>query len=253
MASSERFGYEWNKYKKITKKYELQFLKWVFPLKKEDFKEKSILDCGCGMGRNSFWPLKYGAKEVVAFDLDSRTLKAAKNTLRHFPNAKIMKGSIYDIPFENHFDIVFSIGVIHHLKDPRKAIEQMIKATKRKGEVLIWVYGYESNEWIVRYVNPIRKITSKLPVRVVDVLSLGCSFPLFLWVKLFPQKHAYLRQLSKFKFWHIHSIVLDQLIPTIANYWTHDQALHLLKDKGLSNVKAFHVNNNSWSVIGTKD
>ena len=54
LGSQERFGYEWNKFNKIVPKYELQFLKWVFPLKKEDFKDKKILDAGCGIGRNSY-------------------------------------------------------------------------------------------------------------------------------------------------------------------------------------------------------
>ena len=74
------------------------------------------------------------------------------------------------------------------------------------GLVLIWVYGYENNEWIVKYVSPIReKITRKIPVSVLHLLSYFLSVPLYLFVRMLPQKKAYLMQLSGFRFSHIHS------------------------------------------------
>jgi len=116
MSSAERFGYEWNKFNKIIPEYEIQFLKWVYPLKKDDFKDKIILDAGCGTGRNSYWPLLYGAKKVVAFDFDKRIVDVAKKNLSQFENAEAVYQSIYDIAYENEFDIVFSIGVVQFLE-----------------------------------------------------------------------------------------------------------------------------------------
>ena len=75
MGSTERFSFEWKKYPLIIPEYEMQFLRWVYPLKPEDFMGKKVLDAGCGTGRNSFWPLIYGAKEVVAFDYDKEIVK----------------------------------------------------------------------------------------------------------------------------------------------------------------------------------
>lgn len=252
-GSSDRFGYEWDKYDGITPDYEEQFLKWVRPLKSKDFSKKTVLDAGCGIGRNSYWPLRYGAKQIVAFDYDERTVESAKKNLKEFKNAKVGFGNIYEIPYENEFDIVFSIGVIHHLEHPEKAISQMIKAAKRGGKVLMWVYGYESNEWVVRYINPIRKITSKLPVFMTHYLTYLFSVPLYFYVKVFPQKHKYFRQISKFKFWHVHSIIFDQLIPKIANYWKKEEVLNLFKNKGLKDINIEHVNSLSWTIMGTKE
>src|SRR3989344_134633 len=229
-GSTSRFGYEWNKYAKIIPEYELQFLKWVFPLTKKDFKGKKVLDVGCGIGRNSFWPLMYGAKEVVALDYDSRTVEVARRNLLGYKNARVIYNSVYNINFDEEFDISFSIGVIHHLESPEEAVKKMIKATKKNGKVLLWVYGYEGNEPIVKYVNPIRKITSRLPVFITYLLSYFFSTPIYFYVKLIPQKTAYFKQLSSFKFWHIHSIVFDQLLPQIANYWKKEEALALLND-----------------------
>src|SRR3989338_2220717 len=251
-GSADRFGYEWDTYQKIIPEYEMQFLKWVFTLQKKDFKGKKVLDGGCGIGRNSYWSLKYGAKEAYSFDYDIRTVNVAKSNLREFKNAKVEFGSIYEIPYKNHFDISYSIGVIHHLAEPRKAVSELVKATKKGGKVLIWVYGYEGNEWIVRYVNPIRKITSKLPLFFLHYLAYLFSIPLYAYVRLFNPKHPYFKQLAGFKFWNTHSIVFDQLIPKIANYWKKEESLSLFDNQGLINIQAERVNGNSWSVSGVK-
>lgn len=139
-------------------------MRWITPLNKNDFAGKRILDCGCGIGRNAYWALKYGAKEVVAFDYDRRTVSVCKKNLSEFNNAHVYYDSIYKIKYEEYFDIVFSIGVIHHLENPHLAVQNMVKAAKKGGTVLIWVYGYEGNEGIVKYVNPVRRFFSKFPV-----------------------------------------------------------------------------------------
>jgi len=253
MTSENRFNFEWSKYKELDPSYEEQFLGWVNPLEPEDFKDQTVLDAGCGMGRNSFWPLKYGAKKVVVFDNAEGTLQSARQTLASYSNIEALKMSIYDIPWQNEFDIAFSIGVIHHLKDPQLAIKKMVQAVKPNGLVLIWVYGYERNEWIVRLVSPVRKyFTSKLPPFILDKLVYFVSTPLYLFVKIFLVKNEYLKQLKTFNFRHVHSIVLDQLLPEIANYWKKEEVLSLMNKVNLKNVQIRHHNNNSWTAWGSK-
>ena len=172
MASEDRFGYEWNKYKKILPNYELQFINWISPLTKKEFYNKNVLDAGCGMGRNSYWVALYGAKKVIGFDYNMLSINVAKENLKIFNNVEILYDSIYKINYKEEFDIVFSIGVIHHLQYPSEAIKKLIQATRSGGRILIWVYSYEGNEWITKYINPIRKnITSKLPVQIVHYIS----------------------------------------------------------------------------------
>jgi len=253
MSSENRFNFEWSKYKELDPSYEKQFLGWVFPLKPEDFKGKKILDAGCGMGRNSFWPLKYGAGSVVAFDNAEGTLDSTRRILDGYSNVEVLKLSIYDISWENEFDIAFSIGVIHHLKDPKLAVSKLVQTTKPGGTVLIWVYGYEGNEWIVRLVSPVRKyFTSKLPPFILDKLTYFMSIPLYLFVKIFSVKNEYLKQLKTFNFKHIHSIVFDQLLPEIANYWKKEEVLSLMSGTNLKNIQIRHHNGNSWTAWGNK-
>lgn len=255
MASEKRFGYEWHKYNQLDSNYEMQFRKWIGLLKPGDFKDKKVLDAGCGMGRNSYWALKYGAKQLLAFDYDQRSVAAAKKNLSCFNNCQIEFRNIYELPWQNEFDIAFSIGVIHHLENPYLAVNNLIKSVRPGGTILIWVYGYQGNQWIVRLVNPVRKnITSKLPVGLVHFLSHFASLPLWLWVKTFKGPGPYLNQLSKFKFWHTHSIVFDQLIPKVANYWRKEEAYQLFDNfrKDLKEINIYPVNNNSWTVLAKK-
>lgn len=252
MGSTERFSFEWKKYPLIIPEYEMQFLRWVYPLKPKDFKGKRVLDAGCGTGRNSFWLLIYGAKEVIAFDYDREIVKVAKKNLSKFKNVRIMYKSIYDINYDKKFDIVFSIGVIHHLENPSLAIKNLIKATKKNGIVLIWVYGHEWNRLVILIINLVRFFTSKLPLEIDNIITYIISIPLFIYIKLFKQQNLYLKQLSKFRFRHIHSIVFDQLIPKISHYWKKEEALALFKSKRLTNIRIYPVNNNSWTILGKK-
>ena len=105
MSSYNRFGYEWSKYSRIIPLYEHQFLGWIQPLTPADFKGLRVLDGGCGIGRNSLWSAKYGASQVVAFDVDPRSVGVARNNLAPYANAKVEEHSLYDIPYENEFDL----------------------------------------------------------------------------------------------------------------------------------------------------
>lgn len=252
MGSSDRFSYEWVRYCQIIPEYEAQFLKWVTPLRPQDFKGRTVLDAGCGIGRNSFWPLKYGAGKVVAFDIDKNTVSVARKNLLSFKNAEIRLQSIYDIDWSQRFDITFCIGVLHHLENPKKAIDNLIKATKKGGKVVCWVYGFHGNEWVVKCINPIRFFTSRIPPGITNIVAYLFSIPLFIFLKTFPQHKSYLMQLKNFHFWHIHSIVLDQLLPKIANYWTKKEVKKLFSNPNFKSVKIYPVHAMSWSVIGIK-
>src|SRR5262245_32245393 len=170
-GSPERFGYNWNIYAKVRPDHQVQFLRWTAPLTPDDWRGLSFLDVGCGMGRNSFWPLRFGAGRGVAVDVDERSLRRARATLRDFPGAEVRRISAYELPFRDEFDLCFSIGVIHHLSNPVLALRKMVQAAKPGGRVLIWVYGRENNEWIVRFIDPLRKaVLSRLPMGLLHHL-----------------------------------------------------------------------------------
>jgi SAM-dependent methyltransferase len=253
LGSPDRFGYEWNEYSELRPEYEEQFRRWTVLLSEADWANKRFLDVGCGMGRNSHWPMTYGAGGGVAVDIDDRSLSAARRTLERWPTVEVRKMSAYEIAFDATFDIVFSIGVIHHLAEPERALRRMTAAAKPGGRVMIWVYGYENNEWIVRYFNPLRHVMfSRLPIRVTHALSTILTGILWLLLRLGFGRIEYLRLIRGFTFRHLRSIVFDQMLPRIAHYWRRDQVEDLMRMGGLTDIRVMAVNNMSWSAIGSR-
>lgn len=255
MSWGSRFGFEWKKYNKIEpyyKEYKSQFLNWIYPLTPDFFKGKKVLDAGCGMGRNSYWCLEWGAREVTAFDIDERSVDAARENLKNFKNATIVLADICDMPWTLEFDFVFSIGVIHHLKEPLKAIAQIKNALKEGGKLLIWVYGLEGFETYVKILNFFRKnVTSKIEPKLLHKLTYFLSLPLYVYIKIFNHTKPYFNQLKQYRFSHIHSILFDQFIPEISNYYTRDEAFNLLH--GFRDVEVIKPpNENGWIVTGIK-
>ena len=252
-GSPDRFGHSWNIFNEILPIHEEQFLRWTTGFDKSFWKDKSILDVGCGIGRNSYWPLSYGAKSCLSIDIDDRTLEAARTNLQQFETAHIDKRSAYDISESNKFDIVFSIGVIHHLDNPDLAIKEMTKALKPGGKLLVWLYGHENNEILIRYFNPLRKLLfSKMPLKLVYALSFIATASLWSLLKLGIGKTEYMQLIRSFSFRHLRAIIYDHMIPEIAQYYTKEQAIHLLERANLQNIEINWVNEMSWSVIGEK-
>jgi SAM-dependent methyltransferase len=252
-GSPDRFGYEWNAYAEILPEYEEQFRRWTVHLAPEDWRGKSFLDVGCGMGRNSFWPMRYGARGGCAVDIDERSLAQARRNLAAFPTVEVLRASAYDLPFSEHFDIAFSIGVIHHLERPELAVQRMVRAVKPGGKVLIWVYGREGNRWLVSVLDPLRRgLFRRLPVGWVHHLSLYPAALVWVLLRLGPRPSAYFRLLAGFGFGHLRSIVFDQMLPRIAHYWPKQAVVELMHRAGLEDVRVAAVNEMSWSAIGTR-
>lgn len=252
-GSPERFGYEWGAYSELLPIYEEQFRRWTPHLSRADWAGKTFLDVGCGMGRNSHWPMLYGAAGGVAADLDERSLAAARHALGRFPAAEVVRASAYDLPYRDRFDIVFSIGVVHHLEDPARALSRMAQAARPGGQVAVWVYGAENNRWLTAGLNPLRRaLFSRLPVGLVHHLSLYPAGLLWLLLRLGVRPISYFRLIAKFGFPHLRSIVFDQMLPRIARYWTGAEVEALMRGAGLRDVRLEWVNEMSWAAIGVK-
>ena len=252
-GSPDRFGYEWDAYAGMLPEYEEQFRRWTVHLAPQDWWGRSFLDVGCGMGRNSFWVMSYGAREGVAVDIDERSLDAARRNLAGFPGVEVMRASAYDLPFADRFDIAFSIGVIHHLEDPGRAMQSMVGAVKPGGRVLIWVYGRDGTHWVISLLNPLRRaLFSRLPIGIVHHLSLYPAVVLWLALRFGLRPIEYFRLLARFRFGHLRAIVFDQMLPRIAHYWLREKVAALMAEAGLKDVRIASVNGMSWSAIGTR-
>jgi SAM-dependent methyltransferase len=252
-GSSDRFGYEWATYANILPEHEEQFRHWLPFFSPDDWRGKRFIDVGCGIGRNSFWPMIYGAMGGAAVDVDDRTLAAARANLQPYPGIEVSKCSAYELPWRDEFDIAFSIGVIHHLEFPERALEAMVRATKPGGHIAVWVYGRENNGWLLSMLDPTRKLLfSWLPVSWVHAFSIVPAAMLWVMLRIGFHQIAYFRLLRTFSFGHLRSIVFDQMMPRIANYWTQLEVDALMRGAGLIDVELFWVNEMSWAARGRK-
>ncbi len=250
--SLDRFAFEFTHFPEILPENEGKFLKWVYPLKRETFKNKSVLDAGCGNGRNSLQVLKFGAKQVTAFDYHKDTISVARKNLSEFKNAEVLYSSIYDIPFKDRFDIVMCIGVLQHLQDPQMALSNLVNACKKNGTVVVWTYGKEGNSFITTVIDPIRYITSRVPIFIPYGLGFILSIILYIYLKLFKPKNKYLKFMSTYSFRLLFNIVFDHLIPRIAKYWTKEELLGLFGKLDVKNIQIHSVEGNTWTIVCTK-
>lgn len=260
--TADAFGYEWLKFNKLHDTYREQFLDWIKPLNEESFGGKVVLDAGCGTGRHSYLSSSFGARDVVAVDLSDAVEVAYSNTYE-LDNVHVIQADILKLPLKAVFDLSYSIGVLHHMPEPRMGFKSVLNKTKNGGTIAIWVYGYENNGWIIRFVNPLRdRITTRLPHKVVDGLSLVLAGLMHLTVKLvyrpinkmqalnwlvkFLPYNDYLYQVSGFPFNQNHSIVLDHIIAPTAYYLKKEEIRDWFDFKGAEMVNISWRNKNSW-------
>lgn len=251
-GTQHQFGYEWDLYPEILPIHREQFRRWIAPFQESGFVGKRFVDGGCGMGRNAHWAMQAGAVGGLAIDYDERTLAQARHNLQPYPGLEVRHQSLYDLDEPEGFDIAFSIGVIQHLAKPRQAVENLVKALKPGGTLILWVYAKEGNERYLALIDPLRKhVTSHLPHGLLRGLSRLLSLPLWAYVRL-PHKKAYLRLLRDMSLRSLELIVLDQLIPSIAAYWTRAEVEALVAGLPLANVQLAHTNGMSWTLVAEK-
>jgi uncharacterized protein YbaR (Trm112 family)/SAM-dependent methyltransferase len=262
----DRFGAQWNEFDFLGPHYEWQFLEWIAPNTPDAFRDKIVLEGGCGKGRHAALVGRFGARDVISVDLGSAVEAAFRNT-RQFPNVHVVQADLFHLPIVEHsVDVAFSIGVLHHTPDPKGCFLELARRVRSGGKVIAWVYGHENNGWIIHGVSPIREaITSriphewvyqlsKIPAAIIFALGRGVYQPLSkgpfktIGDKLF--YHAYINYISQFPYDEIHSIVHDHLTPPIAHYISRPEFEAWFKEANLEDVQIGWHNQNSWRGTG---
>ncbi len=262
--TATNFGWQWTHFTQEDTKYAEQFLGWLQPVKEDFFAGKIVLEGGCGKGRHTTLAADWGAKEVVGVDL-SAAVETAFQATRNLPNAHVVLADIYKPPFKKVFDYAFSVGVLHHTPDPKKAFVSLASKVKKGGAISAWIYGAENNEWITRYVNPIREgFTSKMNQPTLFQLSKLPTLGVFLASKLIYKPinaaskplagklfyNDYLNHLATFGWREQHNIVFDHLVAPTAFYISKADFEDWWREIGAQDVEIIWHNQNSWCGFG---
>jgi len=174
------FGFQWHRYQKTQldsdqdelRESERHFLMKT-ALRPEDLKGKLVLDVGCGMGRFAEVATRWGAR-VVGVDLSAAAEVAAKNLADR--NFTAFQADVFALPFApESFDVIYSIGVLHHTPDCEAAVKALDKYLKPGGLLVVWLYsGY--NKWY-RFSDFWRRYTHKMkPETLHSVLKVAVPF-----------------------------------------------------------------------------
>jgi len=264
-ATAESFGWSWTKFSHDDEKFAQQFLDWIAPVTADFFAGKVVLEGGCGKGRHTRRIAGWGAQDIVAVDL-SDAVEVAFAATRGLPNAHIIQADIFRLPLRRAFDYAFSVGVLHHLPNPRDGFKSLVSKVKSGGHMSAWIYGAENNGWIVSFVNPVRRVTSSMNRRALFQLSKLPAAAVYLSTKLIyaplnqsnsgkqVARHLfyndYLNYISRFDWREQHSIVFDHLVAPTAFYISREEFEQWWRDVGAQDVIINWHNQNSWRGFG---
>ncbi|BAJ64805.1 methyltransferase domain-containing protein [Anaerolinea thermophila] len=112
---------------------------------------KRLLELGAGAGRNT--PRYQGFEEITLVDYSHTQLQQARQRLGDSPRYRYVAADIYYLPFSaGVFDAATMIRTLHHMVEPRLALEQ-VRRTLQRDAVFILEYANKQNlKAILRYL-----------------------------------------------------------------------------------------------------
>jgi ubiquinone/menaquinone biosynthesis C-methylase UbiE len=127
-----------------------------------------VLDAGCGIATDGLQFARAGAR-FTGMDGESAAVELAR---RRFELAGVsgsfFEGSVTDLPFEDSsFDLVYSHGVIHHVVETERALEEFYRVLRPGGSVLVMVYHRGSLNYYINIMTLRRVLALLLMVRGV--------------------------------------------------------------------------------------
>ena len=181
------FGEEWKKFHEFSyAEIERSANKYFDILDEKMINENTYgIDIGCGTGRWTKYLLgKIGFMEALD---PSDAIFVADKLLGKRENVRLLRGSTDNIPFNDQtFDFGMSIGVLHHIPNTQKAMNDCVKKIKLGGYFYTYLYYNLENKGIIfktllSIVTRIRKKTSSLPPKpkkiVCELIAISVYMP----------------------------------------------------------------------------
>lgn len=105
---------------------------WMKVLREKCKNAAKILDVGCCEGTRLIQLCSNG--QLSGLDYSENAIKAGQ---KKYKNIKFFKADAEKMPFcDSYFDLVYTAYTLEHLVDPEKAIDEMIRVTKKKGLIV---------------------------------------------------------------------------------------------------------------------
>ena len=209
------------------------------------------LDIGCGTGRwTKYLASKVGFIEAVD---PSDAIFAADKLLKGIQNVRLSKASIETLPFSNEiFDFVMSIGVLHHIPNTSKALNDCVKKVKKGGYFFVYLYyNLESRGSIYKMLfyssDAIRQIVSRMSPKlkhvVCDILAVVFYMPFILLGRFFKKlgfkdiaRRMPLHGYQNRSFFMIRNDALDRFGTRLEQRFSRNEIIKMMENAGLEDI-----------------
>ncbi|PYM03906.1 MAG: hypothetical protein DMD82_15960 [Candidatus Rokuibacteriota bacterium] len=254
-AYTEAFSLEWNLHRttqldRVTGQSDSEDrLRRTLAVPLEELKGKLVLDVGCGTGRFADVVLRHGGR-VFGVDL-SFAVEAAQANLGWHPDMHVVQADIFRLPLRtDEFDLVYSLGVLHHTPDCRRAFAELPKHVKPGGRVVITVYA-ASNKVYIASTTFWRRFTTRIPKRMLYRL-MHVAVPLYYVYRMPGLYHLGMAvfPINMDRRWRWRVLdTFDCYAPTYQSYHTYPEVFRWFEEEGLTDIR---VNEPAVTVSGRK-
>ncbi|MEK6648959.1 MAG: class I SAM-dependent methyltransferase [Actinomycetota bacterium] len=246
------FGGEWKVFNYLDaeqlEEVQEQFGAYIRPLPKEVLDKTDLLigDFGAGSGRWAHFLLDY-AKELWLVEPGTESFallreRFVKNEKVHLLNETVSENSVP----EESLDLAVSLGVLHHVPDTLRGIQDIYKKMKPGGYFLCYLYyALENKPFIYRLIwklsNGFRFFISKLPYvarRIVcELIAAVIYFPLARMSKLLSKvgissQNIPLHHYQDMTFYVMRNDAYDRFGTSLEQRFTKEQITQLLDKAG---------------------
>lgn len=229
--SVDSFAYEW-------KTFDFDFGKasWLRDVirpsigSRKYFKDKVVIDCGAGSGRQSLWMAESGAKFVFSVELsDSAFLMIPRVTSRYKNRVFVIQADIARLPINKKtakIDTAYCVNVIQHTKNPAKTLEEISSLLGSKSQLIFNIYLRRGGGMIIDAIQFLKKIIRKFPKAIINALSFSLALILFIFK---------FRKISFKEFWlEIYDLLGNH---SFQNFYTQKYLSKLLEKSKLKVIK----------------
>jgi len=263
-ATVEGFGREWSSYdqsglseaehRNAAERYFSIFPFAELPADAEGF------DLGCGSGRwAAFAAPRVGHLHCI--DPSPAALDVARRNLAELGNVSFHLAASDSIPLgDGSQDFGYSLGVLHHIPDTRRALRDCVGKLKPGAPFLVYLYysfdnrplWYRAIWWPTEIA---RRGISRLPFplrkAVTTMIAASVYWPLARLAKVTGLKHFPLKIYENSSFYTMRTDALDRFGTRLEQRFSRKQIEQMMSEAGLRDVR-FHEGMPYWTACGIK-